>query len=306
MKVGGLLIVTGFAHAGTAAEPLIALNVNEHQTSKLGKSVPQDHVAAVKWLRKAAEQGHARAQTRLGNKYRDGQGVRKKYATAMKWWRRAAAQNDTKAMDQLANVGANNETSLQLTRLASIHGHFGCSDNAILWTVRCALLVFLLHVNLPSLLLTSIFAPSTKAYIFGKGVKADSKMGFNYMFQSSAVDHASGTKGVITCISHPIFIIYKFVHDLFPRDYYGGVLPAVIKVGMLVSVVGGAISLFVWSLKGFTFLGCCVRFVAIFVSSRVCYMVAIPFLKKCLFGQNNANVGASDVAIMVHGELHQA
>ena len=34
----------------------------------------QDHEGAVKWFRKAAEQGHAVAQARLGDKYRDGKG----------------------------------------------------------------------------------------------------------------------------------------------------------------------------------------------------------------------------------------
>ena len=37
--------------------------------------VPQDAVEAMKWIRKAAEQGHRAAHNNLGVMYRDGDGV---------------------------------------------------------------------------------------------------------------------------------------------------------------------------------------------------------------------------------------
>ena len=54
----------------------------------------QDEAEAVKWYRKAAEQGNAGAQTNLGVAYHNGAGVPKDDAEAMKWYRKAAEQGD--------------------------------------------------------------------------------------------------------------------------------------------------------------------------------------------------------------------
>ena len=60
---------------------------------ELGRGVPQDDAEAVKWYRKATEQGHAEAQYILGVMYAEGrQGVPQDYAEAVKWWRKAALQ----------------------------------------------------------------------------------------------------------------------------------------------------------------------------------------------------------------------
>jgi hypothetical protein len=63
--------------------------------------VAKDAVEAVKWLRKAAEQNDADAQTLLGTCYVDGQGVTKDYAEAVKWFREAAEQNNAVAQYNL-------------------------------------------------------------------------------------------------------------------------------------------------------------------------------------------------------------
>ena len=47
---------------------------------------------ALKWYRKAANQGDARAQYNLGLVYTDGQGVAQDYAEAANWYRLAAGQ----------------------------------------------------------------------------------------------------------------------------------------------------------------------------------------------------------------------
>ena len=39
-----------------------------------GKGVERDFAKAAEWYRKAARQGHAKAQTNLGNLYRSGRG----------------------------------------------------------------------------------------------------------------------------------------------------------------------------------------------------------------------------------------
>ena len=57
-----------------------------------GNGISQDYAEAVKWYRKAAEQGNANAQCNLGYMYENGYGVTKDYAEAVKWYRKAAEQ----------------------------------------------------------------------------------------------------------------------------------------------------------------------------------------------------------------------
>lgn len=72
--------------------------------SKLGKvvpggptvwstiGIPENLDEAVKWYRKAAENGHARAQYVMGKSYHSGEAVPKDQVEAFKWWRKAAEQ----------------------------------------------------------------------------------------------------------------------------------------------------------------------------------------------------------------------
>ena len=57
----------------------------------------QNYVEAVKWYRKAAEQGHALAQATLGACYLTGTGITQSYAEAVKWYRKAAEQGQADA-----------------------------------------------------------------------------------------------------------------------------------------------------------------------------------------------------------------
>ena len=62
----------------------------------------QDDAEAVKWYRRAAEQGVAYAQKRLGLMYEHGQGgLAQDDAEAVKWYRRAAEQGDAVAQTTL-------------------------------------------------------------------------------------------------------------------------------------------------------------------------------------------------------------
>ena len=47
---------------------------------------------AAKWFLKAAEQGHPRAQLKIGLMYDKGEGVKQDPVEAAKWYRRAASQ----------------------------------------------------------------------------------------------------------------------------------------------------------------------------------------------------------------------
>ena len=74
-----------------------------------GERVDQDYEEAVKWYRKAAEQGNADAQNSLGNCYHDGEGVDQDYEEAAKWWRKSAEQGDADAQNHLGNCYYNGE-----------------------------------------------------------------------------------------------------------------------------------------------------------------------------------------------------
>jgi TPR repeat protein len=66
-----------------------------------GEGVEQDEAEAVKWYRKAAEQGHSQAQINLGICYDNGQGVEEERTEAMKWYRKAAEQGHSEAQFNL-------------------------------------------------------------------------------------------------------------------------------------------------------------------------------------------------------------
>jgi TPR repeat protein len=55
-------------------------------------SIGQDDREAVKWYRKAADQGYAEAQYTLGRMYYKGQGMEKDDEEAVKWYRKVAEQ----------------------------------------------------------------------------------------------------------------------------------------------------------------------------------------------------------------------
>ena len=67
----------------------------------LGQGVPQDYTEAIKWYRKAAEQGDAAAQNHVGLMYAQGQGVSQNFPEAAKWWRQPAEIGYAKAQYNL-------------------------------------------------------------------------------------------------------------------------------------------------------------------------------------------------------------
>jgi uncharacterized protein len=69
-----------------------------------GEGVKQDHLEAVKWLRKAADQGKANAQLFLGLMYYHGEGVLRDYAEAAEWLRKAADQGNADAQYNLGRM----------------------------------------------------------------------------------------------------------------------------------------------------------------------------------------------------------
>jgi TPR repeat protein len=72
-----------------------------------GTGVAKDEAEAIKWYRLAAEQGCAGAQYNLGLYYGNGQGVVKDEAEAVKWYRKAAEQGNASAQNNLGYCYAN-------------------------------------------------------------------------------------------------------------------------------------------------------------------------------------------------------
>ena len=70
-----------------------------------GRGVQQDYRTAVKWLRKAAEQGFADSQNLMGRAYEEGWGVTKDLDEAVQWYRKASEQGNVDAKQNLARLG---------------------------------------------------------------------------------------------------------------------------------------------------------------------------------------------------------
>lgn len=68
-----------------------------------GEGVPEDAEEGVRWYRKSAEQGFVDGQFNLGSAYASGRGVAKDDAEAARWYRMAAEQGDAEAQ---ATLGA--------------------------------------------------------------------------------------------------------------------------------------------------------------------------------------------------------
>jgi hypothetical protein len=76
-----------------------------------GQGLPTSKPEAIRWYSKAAEQGDATAQYNLGVMYENGEGVSPDEAEAVRWWRRAAAQGLAEAQSTLRNRGIEQESA---------------------------------------------------------------------------------------------------------------------------------------------------------------------------------------------------
>jgi TPR repeat protein len=75
------------------------------RTYHTGLGVTQDYTEAVKWYRKAAEQGFALAENNLGWMYLKGLGVPQDREKAILWFTRAAKQGNESAKRELGKLG---------------------------------------------------------------------------------------------------------------------------------------------------------------------------------------------------------
>jgi TPR repeat protein len=71
---------------------------------RTGDGLAVDYGLALRWYRRAAEQGYAAAQNNLGAMYENGLGVARDDPEAAKWYRRAAVQGDIPAQHSLGQM----------------------------------------------------------------------------------------------------------------------------------------------------------------------------------------------------------
>jgi C-terminal peptidase prc len=97
---------------------------------EFGYGIEKNLPEAVKWYRKAAEQGDARAQVNLGLCYYNGYGVQKNRTEAVKWYRKAAEQGDARVQFNLGvyyyngdGVDKNLPGAVEWFRKAAEQGH---------------------------------------------------------------------------------------------------------------------------------------------------------------------------------------
>ena len=88
----------------------------------------------------AAAQGHIRAQTNLGDMFRDGQGVEQDYAEAVRLYHLAAAQGDAEAQTSLGfmcwrgdGTAKDYAEAVRLLRLAAAQGHARAQCSVATW-----------------------------------------------------------------------------------------------------------------------------------------------------------------------------
>ena len=83
-----------------------------------GKGVEQDYTTAVKWWKRAAQQGDVYAQYNLGQMYEEGKGVAQNYSEATKWYQHSAEQGyvDAQVMLGMMYYQGKGGTALDLLR----------------------------------------------------------------------------------------------------------------------------------------------------------------------------------------------
>ena len=78
----------------------MALSSFSDSSTTLARAFAKDYAEAVRWYRRAAEQGDADAQYNLGLKYLDGEGVPQDYARAYGWLNLAASRFPASEQDR--------------------------------------------------------------------------------------------------------------------------------------------------------------------------------------------------------------
>tara|TARA_B100000405_G_C16503279_1_gene344577 strand:+ start:64 stop:642 length:579 start_codon:yes stop_codon:yes gene_type:complete len=102
--VGDEVAKKKFKEMKTLAEKGDAEAQNNLGSHYFGSSSREDKKTAIKWWRKAAEQGHLDAHFNLGTAYVAGSGVEKNADIAVQWFRKAAENSDVMSQAKLGKI----------------------------------------------------------------------------------------------------------------------------------------------------------------------------------------------------------
>lgn len=127
-----------------------------------GYGVKQNYRNAIKWYTKAANEGDALAQFNLGCSYALAHGVREDYKKAIEWWRKAADQGNTDAKCNIGICYSNGDGVPQDDELAVLWYAIAAEDG---------------HAYAQCLL--------GKAYYFGEGVSQDMEVALEWLTRSA-------------------------------------------------------------------------------------------------------------------------
>ena len=108
---------------------------------KEGKGVPQNNDRARCWFEKAAEQEHADAQFCLGDMYKEGKGVPQNNDRACQWYAKAAAQGHKASLSVLKQLAEQGHADAQLSLGDMYANGIGVprdEDRALQWYAKAA------------------------------------------------------------------------------------------------------------------------------------------------------------------------
>jgi len=105
---------------------------------ELGNGVPENDAEAVKWYRKAADQGHAKAQSNLGVMYFNGDGVPENHVRAYVWLSMAKTQgyeSAKKGVETVKNLMTKQQTADAQALAAQCYesGYKDCEEKSNVW-----------------------------------------------------------------------------------------------------------------------------------------------------------------------------
>ncbi len=130
--VNDLKALLGHAQAAQTAPQPTPEEMFQHGKAAYGA---EQYTEAIEWYSKAAEQGVAEAQYRLGRCYYNGKGVSQNSEEAVRWFRKAAEQGDAEALYDLGHcyyygegVTKDLEEAVKWYHKAAEQGHIGAQE----------------------------------------------------------------------------------------------------------------------------------------------------------------------------------
>jgi TPR repeat protein len=132
-------LVSGAANKGHAVAQYSLASMYEQSQGSIPSQISMND--AVTWYRKAADQGFAPAQSKLGVLYENGLGLSKDFVQAIEWYRKAAAQGNNDAIGRIRKTAEEGNALAQVNLGLMYESGQGVSKDftqALRWYFRAA------------------------------------------------------------------------------------------------------------------------------------------------------------------------